>query len=148
GETLVVGAYIDNIDANLNQGSAYVFTRSGATWTQQQRLIASDGAAYDHFGNAVAFDGDILVVGGRRDNIDATADQGSAYVFTRSGATWTQQQKLVANDGGAGDWFGWAVALDGDTVVVGAMRNDIGANADQGSAYVFTRSDSTWTQRQ
>src|SRR5262245_13597692 len=147
-ETLAVGAYVDNIGANVSQGSAYVFTRSGGIWTQQQKLIADDGAADDYFGESVALDGDMLVVGARNDDIDANTDQGSAYVFTRSGGIWTQQQKLVANDGAADDWFGWAFALDGDMLVVGARNDDIGANTDQGSAYVFTRSDLTCTQHQ
>ncbi len=146
GDTLVVGAYGDTIGSNPWQGSVYVFTRSGSTWTQQQRLIADDGQASDHFGWSVAVDGDTLLVGAMYDY--ANAGQGSAYVFTRSGSTWTQQPKLIAGDGEAGDHFGWSVALDGDTLLVGAPEDNIDVNADQGSAYVFTRSRATWTQQQ
>ena len=148
GDTLVVGAWNDTIGANWGQGSVYVFARSGVSWTQQQKLIANDGESFDNFGIAVTLSSDTLVVGAIGDKIGANQSQGSAYVFTRSGGIWTQQQKLVANDGAADDWFGWAIALDGDMLVVGARNDDIGANTDQGSAYVFTRSDSTWTQQQ
>ncbi len=148
GDTAVVGAYWDDIGANGNQGSVYVFTRSGATWTLQQKLVADDGAAYEFFGSAVAIEGDTLVVGSLWDDIGANTNQGSVYVFTRSGTIWTQQQKLIADDGAGWDLFGSAVALNGDTLVVGAPEDDIGANANQGSAYVFTRSGATWIQQQ
>ena len=73
-------------------------------------------------------------------HIGANNDQGAAYVFVRSGTIWNLQQKLTASDGAAGDRFGYSVAISGETVVVGAHRDDIGANIDQGSAYVFVRS--------
>ena len=103
-----------------DQGSAYVFTRSGTTWTQQAKLTASDGAADDYFGYSVALSGDTALVGAYWDDVGANYDQGSAYVFTRSGTTWTQQAKLTASDGAAGDHFGHSVALSGDTALVGA----------------------------
>ncbi len=148
GDTVVVGASDAKIGANTNQGSAYVFTRSGSVWTQQQKLTANDGAALDQFGFSVALSGDTVVVGAASDDIGANTNQGSAYVFTRSGTNWTPQQKLTANDGAAGDVFGFSVALSGDTVVLSAIGDDIGANANQGSAYVFTRSGATWAQQQ
>ncbi|MGH9840106.1 MAG: hypothetical protein ACREEM_15085 [Blastocatellia bacterium] len=152
GDTVVLGANTDDNDANVNQGSAYVFTRSftngGALWTQQQKLIANDGAADDDFGFSVALSGDAVVVGAPSNDTGTNVDRGSAYVFTRNGAAWTQQQKLIANDGVTGDVFGLSVALSGETVVVGASNDDNGANADQGSAYVFTRSGAAWTQQQ
>ena len=114
---------------------------------QQAQLTVADGAAYDYFGSSVAVDGDTAVVGAQSDSIGASADQGSAYVFVRSGATWTQQAQLTAADGAATDEFGCRVALSGDTAVVCAWYDDVGANADQGSAYVFVRSGTTWTQQ-
>ncbi len=148
GDTLAVGARYDTIGANAEQGSVYVFTRNGAVWTLQQKLTAGDGAADDYFGRAVALSGDTLAVGAEGDDIGANVDQGSAYIFTRSGAKWTQQQKLTAGDGAADDSFGAAAALSGDTLAVGADGDTIGANTRQGSAYVFTRSGATWTQQQ
>jgi hypothetical protein len=148
GDTLVVGASGDTIGANQQQGSVYVFTRSGAIWTLQQKLTPSDGATEDAFGAAVALSGATLVVGAHRDDIGVNANQGSVYVFTRSGAVWTEQQKLTAGDGAAHDAFGAGVALSGDTLVAGALYDDIGANYGQGSAYVFTRYSGAWTLQQ
>ncbi len=147
-DIVLVGASFDTIATNAQQGSAYVFVRSGAGWTQQQKLTANDGAAFDQFGFSVAASGNTVTVGAPNDAVGATANQGSAYVFVRGGAGWTQQQKLTANDGAAGDLFGRSVALSGNIVVVGAPFDDIGANADQGSAYVFTRDSTKWTQQQ
>jgi len=147
GDTLVVGVWSDDIGANRDQGSAYVLVRSGAVWTLQQKLTASDGAAFDNFGASVALSFDTLVVGAETDMIGANLGQGSAYVFVRSGAVWTEQQKLTAADGAFADHFGFSVALSGETVVVGAPDDDNGLNADQGSAYVFTRNGVVWTQQ-
>ena len=99
----MVGAHSDAIGANADQGSAYVFVRSGTTWSQQAKLTAADGAAGDEFGCSVAISGDTAVVGARYDAVGANADQGSAYVFVRSGTTWSQQAKLTAADGAADD---------------------------------------------
>ena len=144
GDTAVAGAPLDNGDLS-NQGAAYVFTRSGTTWTEQQKLTASDGKANDLFGTSVAIDGDTVVAGAPGDG--GTANSGAAYVFTRSGTTWTEQQKLTASDGAANDLFGASVSIDGDTAVVGAP-NDDGGTINQGAAYVFTRSGTTWTEQQ
>ena len=91
GDTMVVGADRDD-DKSANSGSAYVFVRSGSTWTQQQKLTASDGYLDDNFGNSVAISGDTIVVGAERQGYN---ELGAAYVFVRSGTTWTQQQKLA-----------------------------------------------------
>jgi prepilin-type N-terminal cleavage/methylation domain-containing protein len=144
GDTVVVGAPDDD-DKGTSSGSVYVFTRTGATWTQQAKLTAADGAANDYFGRAVAIDGDTLVVGAHQDD-DKGSASGSAYVFTRTGGTWTQQAKLVPADGTAGDYFGFAVAVDADTIVVGAHQDD-DKGANSGSVYVFTRTGATWTQQ-
>ena len=144
GDTVVVGAAYDDVSANANQGSAYVFVRSGDTWSQQQQLTAADGAAFDAFGNSVTITGDAVVVGATNDDVGANANQGSAYVFVRSGAIWSQQQQLTAVDGAAGDFFGTSITISGNTVAVGAPYDGVSANADQGSAYVFVRSGAVW----
>lgn len=148
GDTALVGSYADDVGANVNQGSVYVFTRVGGVWTQQARLIAVDGAADDLFGFSVALSGDTALVGAYRHNVGANADQGSAYVFKRVGTAWTQQQQLTAADGAAGDFFGDSVALSGNTALVGADGHDIGANVNQGAAYVFGRTGGIWTAQQ
>jgi len=145
GDTALVGVPWDDVGDGTDQGSAYVFTRSGTTWTQQAHLTAADGAAYDWFGNAVALDGDTALVGAPRDSVGSSDGQGSAYVFTRSGTTWSQQAQLTAATGAAGDDFGWAVALAGDTAVVGAPYAEVGDAL--GSAYVFTRTGVAWSQQ-
>ncbi|MDX2040011.1 MAG: putative Ig domain-containing protein [Acidobacteriota bacterium] len=144
GDTLAVGAYRDDNGANEDQGAVYVFTRSGTVWTQQPKLTANDGAKFDGFGNALALAGDTLVIGAPGDTIGQNAYQGSAYVFTRDGANWTQWQKIVVNGSGVASNFGGALALDGDTLLVGAS----GQNASQGAAYVFVRSDASWAFQQ
>ena len=147
GETAVVGADTDDVGGHANQGSAYVYLRTGTTWSEQAHLTADDGTDGDMFGNSVALSGETAVVSALFDDVGATADQGSAYVFVRGGTTWSQQAHLTADDGGAGDRFGCSVALSDGTALVGAYYVDVGGNADQGSAYVFVRSGTTWSQQ-
>ncbi len=147
GDTALVGAYRHDVGANTDQGSVYVFTRSGTTWTQQAQLNAVGGATNDNFGYSVALSGDTAIVGANTVDFGASSDQGAAYIFTRSGTVWTQQAQLTAAGGAAFDGFGYSVALSGDTAIVGAWQDDVGANFDQGSVYVFTRSGTTWTQQ-
>jgi hypothetical protein len=148
GDTAIVGAYNGPGAASPDQGAVYVFVRSGTTWTQQARLNSSDGVAAGLFGTAVALDGDTALVGAFDYRVSPTLAPGAAYVFVRNGATWTQQARLTASDGADGDRFGEAVALDGDTALIGAPADDVGANANQGSAYVFTRNGALWGARQ
>jgi predicted amidohydrolase len=150
GDTVVIGSPLDDGAAGVDQGSAYVFVRSGAVWSQQQKLEASDASARDFFGNSVAISGDTVVVGAPLDDAVGDEGQGSAYVFVRNGGVWSQQQKLEASDAGIADLFGQAVAISGDTVVVGAPFDDGagGFGFDQGSAYVFVRSGGVWSQQQ
>ena len=144
GSTMVVGARHDGTTAS-QAGAAFVYVRSGSTWTQQAILLASDGNTSDEFGAAVAINGDTIVVGAYRDDA-AFANSGSAYVFVRSGTTWTQQQKLTANDATAEDEFGNAVAIYIDDIIVGAHHADLPNNAEAGSAYTFNRSGTVWSQ--
>lgn len=141
GNTVIVGAQWDNVGANNNQGSAYVFTGSGASWTQQARLISSDGAASDYFGNSVAISGDTAVIGAVNNDVNGS-DSGAAYLFTRSGTTWSQLSRLDINDAVVDDWVGGSVAIDGDTAIISAN-----GNGSSGAAYVFTRSGTTWSQQ-
>ena len=144
GKTALIGAAKGD-GAIADQGSAYVFTETDGDWIQQAELTASDGAAGDSFGFWVAVSHDTVVVGAPSDD----AERGSAYVFTRTGPTWTatEEQKLTASDGAAADNFGRSVAISRDTVIVGAQKHDVGLTVDQGSAYVFTRVGSTWPEK-
>ncbi len=151
GSTALVGAYVDDLGANADQGSVYVFTRSGTTWSPQAQLSAADGAAGDYFGRSAALssDGNTAVIGANMKKIGANNKQGSAYVFTRSGTTWSQQAQLTALDGGGYDWLGASVSIsgDGNTALAGAEGHTVGDNSTQGAAYVFTRSGTNWSQQ-
>src|SRR5262249_23134247 len=144
------GGETDNSAATA--GAAYVFVRSGTSWSQQAYLKASNAEAADVFGQSVAISGDTVVVGARledsngTDETDNSASQaGAAYVFVRSGTSWSQQAYLKASNAEEFDQFGFSVAISGDTVVVGA-RLESGNGTDgetdnsasqAGAVYVF-----------
>ncbi|TDB59129.1 FG-GAP repeat protein [Arundinibacter roseus] len=147
GDYALVGSPSDDIGANVDQGSVYVFMRSGNSWTQQTKLTIAGGRAGDKFGSSVAFSGNYALVGSPNATVFANANQGVAYVFERSGSVWSQRPVLYAADGETGDNFGASVAISGIYALVGSPKDDIEANANQGSAYVFVRSGSTWYQQ-
>jgi nucleoside-specific outer membrane channel protein Tsx len=147
GSTAVVGAYQHTVGSNWNQGAAYVFVQSGGTWSQQAELTASDGKANDIFGLSVAVSGSTAVVGGPQHAGGSNEAQGAAYVFVESGGTWNQQAELTASDGAQSDAFGYSVAVDGSTAVVGAPNKTAGSNGGQGVAYAFVQSGGTWSQQ-
>ena len=147
-DTVVVGAPLDDTPGGPDAGSAYVFVRSAVSWSEQQKLLASDGAASDQLGDSVSVSGDTVVVGAYDDDTPGGTDAGSAYVFVRSGAAWSEGQKLVASDGRRGDLFGIAVSISGDTLAVGASFDDTSGGRDAGSAYVFARSGNFWSEQQ
>jgi hypothetical protein len=120
--------------------AAYVFTCSGGVWTEQAKLLASDGNGDVFFGWSVAVDGDTAIIG-------AQMGRGAAYVFTRTGAVWDEQARLLASDGVVGDGFGNSVALDGDTAVISAYHDDNDNGERSGATYVFTRAGSVWTEQ-
>lgn len=145
GEWAVIGAELDDVNGG-NSGSAYMYQRVSGVWTEQQMITAPDGAANDSFAFDVAIDGDTVVIGAPADD-DGGSDSGSSYVFVEVGGVWQFQQKLTATDPATGDFFGAAVSIDGDTIVVGAYADDDGG-ASSGSAYVFTRTAGVWSQQQ
>ena len=180
GDTVVVGADgedssatgIDGDQSNnnaINSGAAYVFVRAGSTWIQQAYLKASNASISDTFAESVAVSGDTVIVGATAEDSNATGvdgdqsdnsaiNSGAAYVFVRTGSTWSQQAYLKASNTEGGDFFGESVAVSGDTAVVGAIREDseaAGVNGNQanngtsssGAAYAFVRTGSTWSQQ-
>ncbi|MDB4953883.1 MAG: Integrin alpha beta-propellor repeat protein [Myxococcales bacterium] len=184
GSTLAVGAWTESsaatgINGNqadvseLGSGAVFVFTRVGATWTQQAYVKASNTGTYDQFGTSVALsaDGSTLAVGAFAEASAATgingnqadnsaSQSGAVYVFTRAGATWNQQAYVKASNTNVSDRFGWCVALssDGNTLAVGASleasaATGVGGNqADNsavsaGAVYVLTRAGTAWTQQ-
>lgn len=168
GTTLAVGAYGEG----GNTGAVYIFTRTGSTWSQQARITAPNGDANDYFGNAVALsaDGNTLAIGadGESGNQTGTfvampatnnlaSNSGAVYVYSRSGATWSQQAFIKASNADADDLFGSFVDLsaDGNTLAVAAYYEDgdlTGTKGNpaffaSGAAYVFTRTGTTWAQQ-
>ena len=179
GDTLAVAANqeqsdatgIDGDDSNNDgggSGAVYIFTVTNDVWTQQA-YIKSSNSDGDSFGSSVALDGDTLVVGAIYEDSDATGvngnqfndnafASGAAYVFTRTDDTWTQQAYLKASNTESSDLFGNEVAVDGDTIVIGAKNessNAVGINGDEsnndaelsGAVYVFTRTAAVWSQQ-
>lgn len=183
GDTVVVGAPFEDSKATtvngdggnnkaVNSGAAYVFVRKSGKWSQQAYLKASDGAAGDQFGFAVAISGDTVVVGafaagdtttttgatGTTSTTTTIKNLGAAYVFTRSAAKWTEQKILTPAVKEAGDAFGYSVAVADETAVVGAIGeasknggvNGVATDNTQlqaGAAYVFLRSGTSWAQQ-
>ena len=179
GDTLVVGASNEDSDATEvdgdqtndrreSSGAAYVFVRDGAgRWAQQAYLKASNAGRDDNFGRAVSISDDTLIIGAWREDSangndpgdNSARNAGAAYVFVRDGTgVWTQQAYLKASNADAFDEFGAAVAVSGDTVVVGATSessNATGVNGDDsnnelgdsGAAYVFVRTGTSWAQQ-
>jgi len=127
GDTALIGARLGTV-GSFDTGSAYVFKRHGAGWSQQAKLTASDGAANDWFGQTVSVSGDTAVVGAHfHDN--GKIDAGAAYVFVRSGELWGQQAKITAPDSSSGDIFGFSVSVSGDALAIGARQDDAGAGS-------------------
>lgn len=140
GTTALIGAYGDS----SYQGAAYIFADNGGTWSQAQRLVASDGAADAHFGISVALDGSNALVGAEGATVGGNSHQGAAYALSASGGNWAETQKLTSDNGVAWDYFGRSVALDGATAIVGAY----GPNALQGAAYLFSGNAGAWSETQ
>src|SRR5947208_455848 len=146
GSTILVGSPRAAIGANAGQGALYVFTESNGTWSQTQKLTASDGATNDSFGESVALDGSTALIGAYNATINGHTWQGAAYIFTESNGSWSEGQRLTASDGTAGANFGNAVALNGSTALIGADASTVGGNTYQGKAYLFTESGGNWSQ--
>lgn len=139
GDRIVVGAW----KHQQSRGALYVYRLDGAGWTQEAKLLASDGAFGDGLGVSVAIDETRLIAGAWGDDIGAASNRGSAYVFRRDGGAWTQEAKLVASDGASGDEFGRGVAIDGERAIVGSWPFFIDG---PGAAYVFARTGTAWSQ--
>jgi hypothetical protein len=145
GDTIVVGSYLDD-DSAMDSGSVYVFARNGTSWSQQAKLNASTPSVQAWFGLAVDIAGDTILAGAIQD--DATViDAGATYVFVRNGTTWSEQALLTASDAATDDAFGFAVAVQGDTAVIGAngFENTTGF---AGAVYVYERNGTVWSQQQ
>ncbi|MFN0007928.1 MAG: FG-GAP repeat protein [Planctomycetota bacterium] len=146
GDIAVVTAFSDSPMGIFAAGSAYVFERSGATWNETAKLVAADASSEDHFGISVAVSGNRAVIGAAHDD-PAGATSGSAYVFETTGGVWGQTAKLTPGDLATGDSFGFAVAIEGDTIAVSSLGDEgpSGQN-NTGSAYVFEHTLGSWVE--
>ncbi|HKU39908.1 MAG TPA: cadherin-like beta sandwich domain-containing protein [Polyangiales bacterium] len=163
GDTVVVGAPADDsaahgIDGDPNaagsvadSGAAWIYVRKDGAWLQQAFLKPDEPAADDMFGSALALSGDTLVVGSPRFDVfnlsAGSARAGMVYVYVRKDGAWTQQARFSAEGGSGGDMFGYSVALEGDTLAVGANLESSGATAS-GAVYVYTREGASWKFQQ
>jgi hypothetical protein len=143
GEWAVIGA------PNEGQGgAAHVFRRTGSSWNYFSKLTSPDIGNKDRFGHSVAVDGTNIIVGAPYDSLNTIEYNGSAYIFTFNGSAWVQQFKILNPGSGVRDFFGNAVDISGDMVIIGAYMQDDGANADEGRAWGFKRvgAGPTWNQ--
>lgn len=143
GDVIVIGARWE-ATLGVNAGAAYVFERDGTDWLETAKLLASDGAADDYFGQSVATDGDtILVAAPNQDEV--AVDAGAVYVFAHQAGVWQEVDKVVASDAEAAEYFGTAVAMTAEHAVVGAYgESDVGPNG--GAAYVLERAGDTFVE--
>ncbi len=144
GRTLVVTASYSSPNGQLYQGSAYVFTLTNGTWKQTQKLTAGDGAAFDHFGDAVALQNSTLLVGAP---VKANFT-GKVYVFARANGTWTQTQSVTGSDSDFGNEFGTALALDRGLALVGAPDAAVNGFSAIGAVYSFAVASGILTETQ
>src|SRR5207302_4791704 len=128
---------------DAQRGDVFVFVRSRTSWNMQKKLTVTDGAGSDSLGSSAAISNDTVLAGAPYRSTSSAAQAGAAYVFVRSGTTWTLQAELAASDLAEYAYRGSSVAISGDTAVVGAM----GENSSRGAAYVFVRSGNIWTQQ-
>lgn len=142
-DTIAVGSYRDDTTSGTDSGSVYVYTRSSTTWDLQQKLLPDSGS--DWLGFCVDMGPDIIVVGAPRDNAGATQN-GSVYVYTRTGTTWNLQQKIVPTIG-TGDQAGTSIALDGNLLAIGIPGNDV-FSTDFGAVHTYVFSGGSWQFQQ
>lgn len=145
GNTVVVGSIYDD-DLGGDAGSAYVFVEDNGVWTQQAKLMAKDAKPNDYFGISVAIAGDRILVGAAEAGTNGVRT-GAVYVYERVNKVWTLAQKLTPSTGAASDYFGYAVALEGNVAIIGAPQTDAVAY-DSGAAYVFTYDGTSWTEQE
>ena len=137
GQYAIVGA--DCADSSTGDtGAAYIFVHNGTSWTEQDKLTASDAQAGDGFGCSVCIHGKYAIVG--------AYSAEAAYIFMRDGTSWTEQGKLTASDAQAGDGFGRSVCIHGQNAIVGAAGADFPVK-DAGAAYIFARNSTSWTEK-
>jgi len=146
GDRLVVGS-LEHSDLGLATGAAYVFVYVNGLWVEEQRLALVDGEGLDRFGVSVGIDGDLVAVGADSRDVGLERNAGTAFVFRRSGANWSMEAVLTANDPSHDAFLGNSIAVDGDVVIAGAFA-DNAIEPDGGAAYLFRNNGGLWNQEQ
>ncbi|MCP4050914.1 MAG: hypothetical protein GY730_09445 [bacterium] len=141
GDKAIVGAHMD--DNPTNSGSAYIYEKINGTWVET-KLIANDGAAGNVFGYSVSISDNKAIVGAHYENDNGT-NSGAAYIYEKINGAWVET-KLAANDGAAGDHFGYSVSISGDKAIVGAYKDYNDNKTFSGSAYIYEKIDGTWVE--
>lgn len=131
-----------------DQGAVYIFHKSGNSWSEVGIINASDGQNGDYFGEYLDVDGNYLIVGAPKADVGGVTNSGAAYVYYNSGGTWTQQAKIFPANPVGTTSFPSAVAIDGTNIVCGRASSTVNGNANQGSAFIFERSGSSWIEKQ
>jgi len=143
-DTLAIRVNTRAVNGLVNAGAAYIFTRSGTTWIQEQILTASDKAANDYFGTNVSLssDGTRLAVGAYNKTSDNVSGSGKIYLFGKSNGLWVEECKVIASDKLLNDYFGTTTFLtsNGDCLAVGAISRDSGGVVNSGAVYVYQSS--------
>ncbi len=140
GNVAIVGSR--RVGPGNDGGTAYVYRFDGSTWAESQRLKASDGDG-GSFGDTVAFDGTLIIVGATLNDNENGNQAGAAYIYRYDGSSYIEEQKLVASDGDYLDGFGGSVALDGDTIVVGKSNPHTG-----GAVYIYRFDGASFVEQQ
>ena len=144
-DVIVAGAFKNDTNGS-NSGSAYVFRWNGTDWVEEKKLLPSDGASSDQFGQSVSISDSKIVVG-NPNNDDYGSNSGSAYIFNWDGTDWVEEQKLIPSDGASGEYFGRSVSISDDAVLISSYYDDVLGSAS-GSAYMFRFNGTTWVEEQ
>lgn len=144
-DTAIVGRMNEAVGGLRQAGSAYVFVRTGTVWSQQAKLFSPEPMAQSWFGYSVDVDGDTAVISARIEDHSGRETAGSAYVFVRTGESWSHQATLRLPAPENDDGFGIAVAIDGDTIAVAARNDEQPGMTGSGSVSIFRRTGTTWT---
>jgi hypothetical protein len=144
GNFALVGAPLDDVGSNADQGSISFYIHNGTQWILMQKITDASGAAGDNFGWSISLSGNYAIVGAPLDDVGANTDQGSVSVYQYNGTNWVFQQFITDVTGAAADNFGWSVTIKGNNFIVGAYLDDVGAIVNQGSANIYQYNGTSW----
>ena len=148
GKTILAGAPAAMVDGKFGQGAVYRFARINGVWTQVQKLVADDGAGGDSFGQSLAMNQRVALVGAYNANVNGAPGAGAVYVFDRSSGLFVQTQKLSADVPSSFANFGNAVALTGNRALIAADVSTVDGHTSAGEAYLFRATGGSWSQSQ